>query len=343
MAMALGGLDLRAFDVEPETLPAGDYVSPGLVVIRPDACFPHMRPGNVADNDWAYLRREIGHGWYVDERAPTMGFIGRDEAVLLHNIALGFAGYRALEVGSWFGWSTAHLALGGVILDVVDPVLADPVHRASIEQSLSCCGVRERVTLHAAESPGPLESIATANGEPWSLAFVDGDHEGFAPAHDVEAALPFMAPDCAFVFHDLASPHVAEALALLESHGFNILLYQTMQIMGFAWRGRIAPVQHVPDPKVVWQLPHHLVGFPVSGAALGGHSVAFRRRVADLAARSAALEHELADVRRATAAERDILQDQIAAQQDEIRELRTVRSLARRGKRRLLRLLRTGR
>lgn len=41
--------------------------------------------------------------------------------------------------------------------------------------------------------------------------------------------------------------------------------YQTMQIMGVAWRGAMQPVAHVPDPAVRWTLPAHLEGWPVSG------------------------------------------------------------------------------
>src|SRR5262245_35011311 len=104
-------------------LPAGDYVSSGLEVIRPDAAFPQMIVGNTANCPWQYLRREVPHNWYVDRRVPTVGFLSRDEAVLLHNLALQFRGRRALEIGCWLGWSTVHLAAAGVELDVIDPIL----------------------------------------------------------------------------------------------------------------------------------------------------------------------------------------------------------------------------
>lgn len=43
------------------------------------------------------------------------------------------------------------------------------------------------------------------------------------------------------------------------------MVYQTMQIMGVAWRGDVEPVQHIPDPKVNWHLPLHLQHYVVSG------------------------------------------------------------------------------
>lgn len=238
-----------------------DYISPGLEVVRLDDAFPNMRAGDAFSHPWKYLRRDVPHTWYVDERFPLMGFVSRDEAMLLHNIALQFAGRRALEIGSWLGWSTCHLATAGVALDVIDPAHDDPEIRASVENSLARCGVRDRVNLAGGRSPATIAEL----GQRWSLFFIDGDHESPAPRHDTIAALPFAEEDCAFVFHDLASPAVAAPLQLLQERGFNVLVYQTAQIMAIAWRGNVAPVAHVPDPQVAWQLPPHLAGFPVSG------------------------------------------------------------------------------
>jgi predicted O-methyltransferase YrrM len=218
-----------------------------------------------------------------------MGFINRDEATVLHNIARSFAGWPALEIGCWRGWSTCHLALGGVVLDVIDPALRDAQHRGEVEAMLSCAGVDGRVRLHADESPDAVARVAGDEGRRWRLFFIDGDHEPIGPERDVEACLPYADPDAAFVFHDLASPHVAEALRHLEARGFHVLIYQTMQIMGIAWRGRVRPIEHVPDPAVPWQLPHHLVGFPVSGVELPGYPAGLRKKVAEQEARIALL------------------------------------------------------
>jgi glycosyltransferase involved in cell wall biosynthesis/SAM-dependent methyltransferase len=240
-----------------------DYISPGLRVVRPDDAFPHMRPGDPLHHPWKYLRRDVPHLWYADERFPLMGFLNRDEAVLLHNLALQFAGRRALEIGSWLGWSTCHLALAGVHVDVIDPAHDDPVIRVSVEESVARCGVSERVNLIGGRSP---ESIAKLGGK-WSLFFVDGDHEAPAPLRDTIACLPYAADDCAFVFHDLAAPAVAAALHFLAEQGFHVIVYQTAQIMAFAWRGNVAPVAHVADPNVAWQLPAHVAGLPFAAPA----------------------------------------------------------------------------
>jgi glycosyltransferase involved in cell wall biosynthesis/predicted O-methyltransferase YrrM len=241
-----------------------DYVSPGLAAVHPDAAFAGVRPRDQAEHPWRYLRRDVPHTWYADDRDPLMGVLNRDEAVLLHNIALTFAGRRALEIGSWIGWSTAHLALGGVTVDAIEPAHEDADVRAAVEASLRACGVADRVRLAGGASPGTIAELA-AQGGPWSLFFVDGDHDCAAPTRDALACLPFATSDCAFVFHDVASPDVADALRALEAEGFEIVLYQTAQIMGMAWRGDVQPVAHVPDQDVAWQIPAHLAGLRFMG------------------------------------------------------------------------------
>ena len=89
-----------------DALPEGDYVSPGLEIVCPDRCFPHIGRGDKLDHPWPYLRREVPHNWYCDRRYPEVGFLNRDEVMLLYNLALQFSGKPGLEIGCWMGWST---------------------------------------------------------------------------------------------------------------------------------------------------------------------------------------------------------------------------------------------
>lgn len=244
-----------------------DYLSPGLdtppAII--EDLFPHRIAGNLDDNPWPYLRREVPHLWYVDERSPVMGFLSRDEAAILYNLARQMRGRPALEVGCWRGWSTAHLVAGGVELDVVDPVLEDEAVRGEIAASMSRLGEPGQVRLHPGPAPARLYDDEVRAHAPWSLIFIDGDHEGDAPVRDAAVCSQMAADDAIIVLHDLASPFVAGALDYLRTHGWHTLVYQTMQIMGIAWRGAAAPVPHVPDPAVDWTLPEHLRSYRVSG------------------------------------------------------------------------------
>lgn len=244
-----------------------DYVSPGLTLVNADPYFPNLAVGNTAPIAWPYLRKEIPHNWYVDRRSPNIGFLSRDEAHLLYNIALKFKGQPTLEIGCWMGWSACHLALGGVELDVVDPLLGKPDIYQTVSNSLAAAGVRDCVNLVPGYSPQAVQELARRRQQPWSLIFIDGNHERPGPLQDAQVCSQLAAADAAIVFHDLASPDVAEGLAYLRQQGWNTLVYQTMQIMGIAWRGNVQPVRHIPDPRVRWTLPSHLQSFTVSGVS----------------------------------------------------------------------------
>ncbi|MCI0540366.1 MAG: class I SAM-dependent methyltransferase, partial [Verrucomicrobiales bacterium] len=262
-----------------------DYVSEGLVMIKLDDLFPNMVVGDRSLNTWNYLRCEVPHLWYVDRRSPIMGFISRDEAAILYNLALAVRSKPALEIGCWRGWSTAHIAAAGVALDVIDPILMEDEINQEINAILRAQRT-DRVRLHGGYSPEAIFAAHKTRGEDWGLIFIDGDHEGNAPSIDAANACLFAADDAMILFHDLSSPSVAAGLGLLRERGWNTMVYQTMQIMGVAWRGNVTPVHHIPDPRVNWSLPAHLESYPVSGETLSERC----KRLEQLAAH--AIKHE---------------------------------------------------
>jgi glycosyltransferase involved in cell wall biosynthesis/predicted O-methyltransferase YrrM len=251
--------------IERSLLPSGDYASPGFAIVRPDAAFPHKVIADPTTCPWPYLRHDISHNWYVDQRQPTVGFLSRDEAHILYNLALQFEGKRALEIGCWVGWSACHLALAGVQLDVIDPLLERPEFFETVDASLTTAGVRDRVNLVLGYSPEAVHDLARQENCRWSLIFIDGNHDAPGPLEDAIACAYYAEPDALIVFHDLASPEVSEGLDYFQQQGWNTLIYQTMQMMGIAWRGNVQPIAHQPDPQVDWVLPTHLQGYTVSG------------------------------------------------------------------------------
>ena len=252
--------------IERDLLPEGDYVSPELAIVQPDSCFPNMILGNKYDSFWFYLRREVAHNWYVDKRQQGVGFVSRDEAHILYNTALKFKGKKALEIGCWMGWSACHLALGGVELDVIDPILSEQLFYESVTDSLRRAGVQESVNLVPGYSPQKVEELANKLQRKWSLIFIDGYHEAPSPLNDAIICEQFALSDALILFHDLASPDVGQGLDYLKEKGWNTMVYQTMQIMGVAWRGNVEPLVHQPDAKIKWRLPPHLQGYSVSGS-----------------------------------------------------------------------------
>lgn len=254
-----GGLSRSLGYQAHSLLRADEYVSPGLQVTLPDACFPQMVRGDQAIADWPYLRRGLPHAWLVDRRMPRWGFLNRDEAHILYNLALGFRGKPALEIGCLMGWSACHIALAGVDLDIIDPLLANEAVFASVRNSLEASRFPGRVTLFAGRSPATVHEIAKARPGGWALFFIDGDHEGTAPVDDAKACEPYAAADSVMVFHDLASPFVSEAVFYLKARGWRVRVYHTAQIMAVAWRGAVEPVAHLPDPRIDWAIPDHLL------------------------------------------------------------------------------------
>jgi hypothetical protein len=247
-------------------LPPGDYIAPGLKCVLLDSLFPNMQLGDKSNHPWPFLRRVVPHNWYVDRRYPLMGFVSRDEAMLLYNAALQFHDRPALEIGCWMGWSTAHLAAGGVRLDVIDPGLRDANNLESVTRALQAGGSVDKVRLYPLASPAGVDHLAELSKTKWSLIFIDGDHEAPGPVRDAEACLCHTADDAMVIFHDMASPEVAAGLEVFHRAGWKTLVYQTMQIMGIAWRGSVIPMPHIPDPTVTWELPDHLSLFAVSGS-----------------------------------------------------------------------------
>lgn len=246
----------------------GDYVSPGFQIIIPDSYFPNMIIADPNTSNWPYLRREVPHNWYADKRYPFIGFLNRDEAHILYNTALQFKGKKALEIGCWLGWSACHIALAGVELDVVDPLLEREDIRQSvidsIQSALNASGVQTSVELIPGYSPQRVEEYSAQFNRKWSLIFIDGEHGGDGPLNDAIACEKLAEEDAIILFHDLTAPDVAQGLDYLKQRGWQTVVYQTMQIMGAAWRGNVEPVKHQPDPKISWQLPAHLHGYNIS-------------------------------------------------------------------------------
>ncbi len=243
-------------------IPAGDYVSPNLAVVLFDHCFPNMASRDAATVAWPDFRREIPHNFYCDKRWPDIGFLNRDEAHILYNTALRFAGKHALEIGCHMGWSTCHLAMGGIHLDVIDPALANSQIIDSVRASLQAAHTPHPVVLYAASSPEAVEQVAKQQGgKKWSLIFIDGNHERPGPLNDAIVCAKHAERDAAILFHDLVSPAVAEGLGYLRNQGWNVRLYHTTQMMAVAWRGNVVPVDHRPDPSIKWTVPAHLLRF----------------------------------------------------------------------------------
>jgi hypothetical protein len=253
----------KKFECKHSDLPQGDYVSPNFVVIKADPCFPNKKLGNMDNITNPDFRKHIKHNWYIDPSFPECGFLTRDEANILFNAALQFSGKPALEIGSHTGWSTVHIALSGVKLDVIEPQLTfDPRILLGIIESLRLAGASKNVNLVHGFSPEAVHELAKNQQRKWSFIFIDGNHNADYPLNDAKVCSEYAAEDCMIFFHDLAFPDVARGWRyFVGKDGWNTRIYHTQQLMGLAWRGKVTPPEHVSDPTYDWTLPQHLAEF----------------------------------------------------------------------------------
>jgi len=234
----------------PPQLERHDYASDGLKNPNMAARFSYLERTDPMPVKWPYLRRDVAHIWRTDKRASkaNIGVLSADEGALLYNAALPFEGKRGLEIGCHMAFSTAHLLEAGLDLDVIDPALGDTAHLAAVHDNLGRAVPDNQPRLHAGFSPGIVALAHKVKSRTrWSFAFIDGLHDGTAPLDDACAVEPFMAETAAVMFHDLTCPDVAQGLRHYADAGWQTKIYETMQVMGIAWRGDYTPPIHIGD------------------------------------------------------------------------------------------------
>lgn len=254
-----------------------DYVAPGVQDPGLLPTFTHLSVTDPSRVGWPFLRKEVPHLWRTDSRSTkaNIGVLSLDEAVLLHAAAIPFQGQRGLEIGCHLGFSTAHLVKAGLLLDVIDPMLGQNDHLQNVVATLERSTPDGTWYLHAGYSPMLVETVFKAGSdEPWSFAFIDGLHESGAPTADAKAVAPFMANTAAVMFHDLACPDVANGLRALAEAGWHTRVYETMQIMGIAWRGGYTPPNHIADPACITEGLQHLEGLSTDKSTAHNHGSA---------------------------------------------------------------------
>jgi hypothetical protein len=241
-----------------------DYVPPGLE----DPCllpyFENLKESDPTKVKWPYLRYRAPHVWRVDGRstAPVqIGVLSYEEAILVFNLARQFSGCRALEIGCHFGWASSHLVAAGLDLDIIDPALGQQARVEALTSTLEQMPGQRGYRLWAGFSPSIVPAVRVTRKEPWSLVMIDGNHEGEAPKLDALAIAEHCADDAMVIFHDLTSPAVAEGLRALKNMGWSTQLYNTMQIIGVAWRGNVQLVPHAEDPNIPMISHGHLTEF----------------------------------------------------------------------------------
>ena len=174
------------------------------------------------------------------------------EAMLMHHAARLARPDHALEIGSYIGWSSAHLASGlaSCELTCVEPFLetggagesrdgkAALAHRRFL-RNMERAGVSDNVTLIRDKSPDAIPALSETRR--WDFIFVDGWHLQGQPLKDVIGVLPYAAPGGVILLHDLWIADVRDALLYLATHGWSYRIFDTANYLTIVWRGDPAP------------------------------------------------------------------------------------------------------
>ena len=222
--------------------------------------FPHLKNTDTATCRDKRLRREVPHIWRTDtrEKPNKTGNVSTEEAALLYAIARLKNGHRGIEIGSHFGWSTAHLLQGGLNLDAIDPVFSRSERYQQVCTSLQHWLDAGVLRLWPGYSPQIIPAVHSTQREPYHVAFIDGNHDNNAPLLDAQSIIPFLADDGFIVFHDLTFADVEAAVRYLKGQGWQIRVYNTMQVMAVAWRKGEEPPRYAGDLSHSVALPIHL-------------------------------------------------------------------------------------
>jgi glycosyltransferase involved in cell wall biosynthesis len=235
--------------IENYSLPPDDYISPGFNPIYPDFCLPHLTASNSSAND-----RPFQHNRYFDRCYPGLTLLSRDEALILYNIALQYKGKKGLTIGAQMGWTLCHMAIAGLGIDVLDPMLGDrdvlESIKASIDSAKEVFGTISQVTLVPGKGGNSVVELGVQLQRRWALIFIDSNLDR-SSIHDLAIACErYAEPNATILFSNAFVPEVVASLNDLKNKGWQTRIDRTMQGMGVAWRGNIQPIEHHGDPRL---------------------------------------------------------------------------------------------
>jgi hypothetical protein len=178
------------------------------------------------------------------EVASIKGWLSRDAAVLLYDLAREVTDGCIVEVGSYRGRSTVALARGAAAghsprVYAVEPherfvgVLGGafgPEDRAAFFRNMVRTGAYEHVRLLNISS----EILAPGWSEPVALLWLDGDHAYEGVRRDFDAWEQHLLPDCDVVLDDADDPEIGP-----------YRLVQELGAMGWARVGQVGRVVHL--------------------------------------------------------------------------------------------------
>lgn len=180
-----------------------------------------------------------------DPEFPTAVTCTPSEAELLFTLVDKLRPRNPLEIGSYIGWSTAHIAsaLEDVRLQCVEPFfmtdefLTQTINKQVLErfrQNMLRCSLLEKIDLITKPSPQCLAAKAPDDG--WDFLFLDGWHNHGQPLRDIEGVLPYLSPQAVVALHDAWVPDVRDAMLRLMCDGFSVYSLNTANFLTICFR-----------------------------------------------------------------------------------------------------------
>ena len=183
----------------------------------------------------------IGHPalYYTDREIGGALCATAEEAMLLHTLAHWCQPVLAVEIGSYVGWTAAHMAAaashGGCLfcIDDLSECKQPDLQRMRFTSNLARCGLSKNVSLVVGRSPQALSQVV---GDYIDLAYVDGCHQHEQPLMDVQALVDRMAPDGVIALQNTWMPSVMEACHWLMLKGYTQTTYPTPARMAIFYK-----------------------------------------------------------------------------------------------------------
>jgi|GEM_PF-2452547 len=212
----------------------------------------HVRPmphsfGHDVPSDWADKAEDDPvFGLY-----KNCGMWTHDEAAILFDVSARltytFPGSLALDIGAHTGWTSIHMAAGGMRVIALEPMFAKAEFHQRFRDNVN--GSATAVAQRSDEF-----FVRRSAGSLFRLVCVDGDHEPGKPLEDAQDSAKHLTETGVIIFHDFIGNPVREAVQWLMMEGFKCRVYFTPHVVACCWRGDFAPPDHTPDPDVRRQL-----------------------------------------------------------------------------------------
>ena len=192
-------------------------------------------PELVAHPGPAMAAEHVGT-YYQDRQLGGAICATAQEAELLYWAAYWCQPVVALEIGSYVGWTAAHIAKAMetsgqlICIDNLSECENGGRQLVRLNCNLQRAGVVERCHIIPGRSP---EALDFAVGAVVDFAFVDGYHRGEQPVLDVQGVAAIMASNGVIAVHDTWMPDVQRACDWLRDQGWTELVFETPGRLAF--------------------------------------------------------------------------------------------------------------